>query len=67
MIGLDEDIHFHTLRATFASWVAESGASAFTIKELLGHTDVKTTEQYTRMPERALVEAVNAIGVDSVV
>ncbi len=60
--GLDERLHFHSSRATFASWSAQAGATPFELKELLGHAYVKTTENYTRIPTeglRAVVEAIS--------
>jgi len=59
--GLDEEVKFHTLRATAASWWAQAGAAALQIKELLGHTYVKTTEQYTRIPATELRNVVDAL------
>lgn len=37
------DIHFHTLRHTFATRCIESGMDAKTLSEILGHSDVRTT------------------------
>ena len=38
-----QDIHFHTLRHTFATRCVEAGFDIKTLSEILGHTDVKTT------------------------
>jgi integrase len=49
------------LRATFGTRLAEAGCDAFTIAQLLGHSDVRVTMRYVRMVEdskRAAVEAV---------
>ena len=37
---LDEKIHFHTLRYSFASTLVQNGASLYEVKELLGHEDI---------------------------
>jgi len=39
---------FHDLRHTFVSRLARSGLGLITVKDLLGHYSVKTTERYTQ-------------------
>lgn len=50
---------FHTLRHTFASWLAMQGESLMTIKELLGHKTITMTMRYSHLipdHKRAAVE-----------
>jgi integrase len=55
-----KDLHWHDLRHTFGTRLAEAGCSEATISELMGHTDPKTTRRYTHGTERAKREAVEA-------
>lgn len=49
---------WHTLRHTFASQLACKGASILAIKELLGHTDIKTTMRYAHLSPEIAVDAI---------
>ena len=40
---------FHSLRHTFASWLAIKGTPILTIKELLGHKTLTMTERYAHL------------------
>jgi integrase len=53
---------FHDLRHTCATRMAERGASIIAVKEILGHSDIKTTIQYFH-PEKSLNEAVELVGI----
>ena len=59
--GLNDNIHFHTLRHSFASRLIQKGVSLFVVKELLGHEDIKTTQIYSHLKTENLAEAVNLL------
>jgi integrase len=42
------DLEWHDLRATFCTRMAMAGYDAFTIKTIMGHRDMTTTERYIR-------------------
>ena len=44
-----QKVTFHTLRHTFASWLAIQGESILTIKDLLGHKSPGITMQYAHL------------------
>ena len=54
-------IGYHTLRHTFASRLAEKGVSIISIKELLGHSDIKTTMRYAHLSPIVLREAIKLL------
>jgi len=57
-----EGFTFHDCRHTFATRLVRAGVDLITIKELLGHHSVKTTERYThsnRDQKRRAVEILN--------
>ena len=54
-IGIINKVSPHTIRHCFASHLLENGCSLSTVKALLGHADIKTTEIYTHVEPKHLL------------
>lgn len=48
-----QKVVFHTLRHTYASWLAMAGERELSLADLLGHTSTAMTKRYTHLMENA--------------
>ncbi len=57
------NVRIHDLRHSFASILVSAGASLPLIGQLLGHTQVQTTQRYAHLFDKSMREAAEAVGM----
>lgn len=55
------DVRIHDLRHSFASFLVNAGCPIYEVKELLGHTQIKTTQRYAHLSQDTLLKATDKV------
>jgi integrase len=59
--GIRQELTFHSLRHTFASWLVQKGVPILNVSKLLGHSDIKTTQIYAHVSNNELRSSVEML------
>lgn len=55
-----KDVRIHDLRHSFASMLVNNGRTLYEVQNILGHTQIKTTQRYSHLSNETLIAAANA-------
>lgn len=56
-----ENLRFHDLRHTVGTRLANAGVPVPVIKEILAHSDIRTTQRYMHTNSKIIKESLNLI------
>lgn len=58
LIGVQKNIHPHTLRRSFATHLYENGVDLIIIQDMLGHESINTTDRYAQLVNNKIEDIV---------
>ena len=64
--GITKHITFHCFSHTYATLQLANGTDIYTVSKMLGHTNVRTTQIYTKVVDEKKENAADAIQINLV-
>ena len=64
-LGYSDDFVLHSLRHTFGTRLSETGADAFTIMRLMGHSSITVSQRYVHPASDAMKATIERMGEES--
>lgn len=64
LAGIERHVTFHCFRHTYATLQVTAGTDLYTVSEMLGHKDTKTTKGYAKIVNEKKRETTNKIHLD---
>lgn len=62
---LDQALHFHSIRHSYASHLVRQGVPLIKVQHLLGHSSIQTTEIYSHVTEEDIKDVVKYLNIES--
>jgi site-specific recombinase XerD len=59
--GITKHITFHCFRHTYACLQLSNGTDLYTVSKMLGHTNIRTTQIYSKVEDEKKEQAADAI------
>ena len=60
-----EDLRFHDLRHTFASWAVQSGVDLYPLSRILGHSTLQMTTRYAHLSTSHLHQVIKTMATST--
>ena len=55
------ELRVHDLRHSLASFLVNSGRNIYEVMQILGHSDIHTTQRYSHLSQSTLLDAVDSV------